>query len=66
MPFRAGQSFLKCGTQEGLGNRRGQNIFGENRLVPAVELYWKDGEYTGCGTGSLGIKSAAAQQWLKA
>lgn len=26
----------------------------------------EDGEYTGCGDASLGIKSAASQQWLEA
>lgn len=36
-----GSPFSDVGAQEGLGNRRGQNVFGENRLVSAVELYWK-------------------------
>lgn len=27
--------------QEGLGNRRNQNILGESKLVSAVDLYWK-------------------------
>jgi len=66
MPSSAGPSFLRYGCTGGFRSQKGLGLIWGEQTGFSCRVVLDDGVYTGCGDGSLGIKSPALHRWLKA